>query len=341
MGESTAISWTDHTFNPWWGCVKVSPACDGCYAERDAHRYGFADGGGNGPELWGRHADRRGLSDAHWAKPLAWDRAAAEAGRPALVFCASMADVFEARDDLDPLRDRLWELIEATPHLIWQLLTKRPEQVLRRVPHRWLQAFPQTGFGWPANVWVGTTVENQHYADLRVPRLLEVPAPVRFLSCEPLLGPVDVDLTGIDWVIVGGESGPDARPMHPDWARALRDQVHIDEHPCSGPCLGCGAGVDEACTPPCRCDEDVDCDAARRALAQRSAFFFKQWGEWAPIEDDEVRYGEFHHGPDLGWVESCMCSGGHKPVLYRVGRKRGGDELDGRRWQEFPAGVVR
>ncbi len=313
MGESTAIAWTDHTFNPWWGCVKISPACDGCYAERDAHRYGFADGGGNGPELWGRHAERRHLSDAHWAKPLAWDRAAAAAGRPALVFCASMADVFEARDDLDPLRARLWELIESTPNLIWQLLTKRPEQIPRRVPPYWLSDSIEEWGGWPSNAWVGTSVENQHYAELRIPRLLEVPAPVRFLSAEPLLGPIDHDLTGIDWVIVGGESGPNARPMHPGWARALRDR----------------------CTAPGYKVIGHDHIGQHTVPTRGPAFFFKQWGEWAPGRGDRRR---LFLRPDGG--QSAVDSGATVEVV-RAGRRAAGDELDGRRWQEFPAGVVR
>lgn len=278
MGDRTGITWTDHTYNPWWGCVKVSPACDFCYAERDAHRYGFADGGGNGPELWGKGTERRRLSDKTLNRPLVWDRDAAAAGRPALVFCASMADVFEARDDLDPDRARLWDLIERTPNLRWQLLTKRPEQIRRRVPRRWLEepgnlmcdrcgasaSIPLGAScpdhdprptGWPPHAWVGATVEDQHFAELRVPRLLEVPAPVRFLSIEPLLGPVDLthidthervegmywvnaltgrntdmgrpcrDVPTIAWAIIGGESGPGHRPMDLGHARAVAGQL--------------------------------------------------------------------------------------------------------------------
>lgn len=262
MAETTAIGWTDHTFNPWWGCVKISPACDSCYAERDAHRYGFADGGGNGPELWGPGSERRHLSDKTWNGPRKWDREAAAAGRKALVFCASMADVFEARDDLDADRARLWELIEATPNLIWLLLTKRPEQVLRRVPRGWIpgteEGCPDCGefapgpHRWPENVWIGTTVEDQQRAELRIPRLLQIPAPVRFLSVEPMLGPVDlapwifrpsaladlpgsalndgatnaVEATGeIGWIIIGGESGPGFRPMDLLAARNLALQA--------------------------------------------------------------------------------------------------------------------
>lgn len=227
MGESTAIGWTDHTFNPWWGCERVSPGCQHCYAETFARRTGH--------DVWGRSADRRFFGDKHWAEPLKWDRAAAAAGAPALVFCSSMADVFEDRPELVDHRERLWELIEATPHLIWQLLTKRPQNVLPMTRYRYFH-------GLPDNVWVGTTVEDQQRADERIPHLLEVPARIRFLSCEPLIGAVDLDRwifqrkyterkpgapgfhPVIDWVIVGGESGPGHRPLNLDHARALVEQ---------------------------------------------------------------------------------------------------------------------
>lgn len=231
MGDTTAIAWADHTFNPWWGCTKISPACDHCYAERDARRWGF--------NVWGHDTPRRLLSDNNWARPRVWDRNAAEAGHPALVFCASMADVFEPRSDLDPERARLWDLLEETPNLIWLLLTKRPEQVRRLVPQGWLHGT------WPANAWVGTTAEDQEHLRIRLPRLRHIPAPVRFLSMEPLLEPVDLSADlgvrwdaddsewfpdgpktdhGIGWVIVGGESGPRHRPMEMRWANELHDQ---------------------------------------------------------------------------------------------------------------------
>lgn len=213
MGTSTNISWTDHTFNPWWGCTKVSPACDNCYAEAFAKRTGH--------DVWGKQADRRFFGEKHWNEPRKWS------GR---VFCASMADVFEPLSRLNPWRQKLWGLIEETPGLTWQLLTKRPEQVCRLVPPNWLRA-------WPGHVWVGTTVEDQHEANLRIPRLLEAPAAVRFLSCEPLLGrvriqraldPLDIggrwSIGDIGWVIAGGESGPRHRPFDLDHARDLRDQ---------------------------------------------------------------------------------------------------------------------
>jgi protein gp37 len=226
VGESSAIAWTDHTFNPWWGCERVSPGCQNCYAETFAKRVGH---GGSKPVIWGKRAERRFLSDAHWREPIKWDRDAAAAGRPALVFCASMADVFEARPELDEPRARLFRLIDETPNLIWLLLTKRPQHVIRMSPARWLA----TGL-WPENVWVGTTVENAAMATERIPWLAEIPAPVRFLSMEPLLEAVSLEdhlwhgfdptRREIDWVIVGGESGPGHRPFDPAWARTLRDE---------------------------------------------------------------------------------------------------------------------
>jgi protein gp37 len=231
VGANTKISWTDRTFNPWWGCTRVSPACDHCYAETFSKRVGH--------DLWGKDAPRRFFGAKHWAEPLRWDRQAAEDGRRHRVFCASMADVFETRRDvdaqlaLDDERYQLWALILRTPNLDWQLLTKRPENVRWLVPHTWMEG------EWPANVWIGTTVEDQIRARLRVPRLLAIPAPIRFLSCEPLLGPVDlvaaVDplelghgwatiTSGISWVICGGESGPGHRPLNLDHARDIRDQ---------------------------------------------------------------------------------------------------------------------
>lgn len=213
MADETAIDWTDHTFNPWWGCTEVhgpggQPSeCDGCYARTQSIRYGWSDEGNSGPALWGPTAARRFLSDANWRKPLAWDRAAAEAGRPALVFCGSFCDVFEARQDLDEQRARLWELIEETPNLIWQLLTKRPEHVLRMVPQRWVPGTdegctdPDCGefpldHAWPSNVWVGTSAGTAWSARVRIPRLLRIPAPVRFVSAEPLLQRVDLQ----EWI---------------------------------------------------------------------------------------------------------------------------------------------
>jgi len=212
MGKLTTINWTDHTFNPWWGCTKVSEGCRMCYAAIYAHRYGFE---------WGPSADRRLLSDNHWQEPLKWDKAAGKNGVREKVFCASMADVFEDNQQVVSERLKLWDLIAKTPHLDWQLLTKRPQNITSMVPEAWL-----TGT-WPINVWIGTSVEDQDAANKRIPELLKVPAAVRFLSCEPLLGPVDlkgVKEGDLQWVIAGGESGPGARPMDLAWARSLKDQ---------------------------------------------------------------------------------------------------------------------
>ena len=155
MARNSSIEWTHHTFNPWWGCSRVSPACDNCYAEVWAHRLG--------QDLWEPSAARRFFGDNHWREPLRWNAEAENEQRRARVFCASMADVFEWRADLNEQRVRLWWLIEQTPNLDWLLLTKRPQHICRMVP--WNE-------NWPENVWVGTTVENQRLADVRLPLLL-------------------------------------------------------------------------------------------------------------------------------------------------------------------------
>lgn len=231
MGENSNIQWTDHTFNPWIGCQRVSPGCVNCYAENETYVRVQRSAG---RELWGPKGERHVTSEANWRKPLAWNRAAEKRGTPAKVFCASLADVFEDRPELVAPRTRLFLLIQNTPWLRWQLLTKRPENVLPLVPEDWQEDFP-------SNVWMGTTVEDQQRADERIPHLLQVPASVRFLSCEPLLGPVDLRpfdwllprnpdpfpldgryrIPAISWVIVGGESGPDARPFDLQWARVV------------------------------------------------------------------------------------------------------------------------
>lgn len=256
--ENTKIEWCNTigpdgksypgmTFNPWWGCQKVSPACTNCYAATFANRYH--------PGLWGpaKTTPRKIASEEYWKQPIKWNYKAEKLGLKLKVFCASMSDVFEDHPGVIEARLRLFNLIELTPNLNWLLLTKRPENIIRMVPDQWKVDF------LPDNVWVGTTVENQKYADERIPHLLKVRARVRFLSMEPLSGPVDltsgfVSPDGsswyngvlkrkyIDWVIAGGESGHAATPSHPDWFRSLRDQCKA-------------AGV---------------------------PFFFKQWGEFRP-----------------------------------------------------------
>jgi protein gp37 len=222
----TAIQWTHrrlpdgtvlpgYTFNIVWGCMKVSEGCKHCYADTLSSRYGFS--------LWGPQAERRTFGADYWARPLRWNTEAARSGHPRFVFCSSMADTFENHPTVQQERQRLWPLIERTPSLIWLLLTKRPQHISDMVPWR----------SWPSNAWIGTSVENQKRAQERIPALLQVPASVRFLSCEPLLDRVDLSawIADLQWVIVGGESGPGARPIDLAWARILRDTCRVSEVP--------------------------------------------------------------------------------------------------------------
>lgn len=214
MGRFSKIQWCHHSFNGWWGCSRVSPACTFCYAEAFAKRTGHG--------VWGKESPRRFFGEKHWNEPRKWNRKAQERGVRERVFSASMADVFEERSDLDESRLRLWNLIEETPNLDWLLLTKRPWNISSMVPRSWMSR--------PApNVWYGTTTENQEWADKRIPPLFEVPAVVRFISAEPLLGRVNFHLNwpGLSWVIAGCESGPKARPTEWEWFRSLRDQCAV------------------------------------------------------------------------------------------------------------------
>lgn len=205
MGTETGIAWTNHTFNPWWGCTKVSPGCDNCYAETFDRRVGGSH--------WGKDAPRRKFGDKHWNEPLKWNAAAEKAGRPALVFCASMADWCDV-DAPEGVLPRLHALWRATPWLRWQMLTKRPARIRACLPADW-------GDGYP-NVWLGTTVDDRKHGLPRIDVLRTIPARVRFLSMEPLLeDPGIMDLSGIAWVIVGGESGHNARPFREEWARNI------------------------------------------------------------------------------------------------------------------------
>ena len=253
--KNTKIEWAHHTFNPWWGCVKVSDACAHCYAEAFAKRTGH--------DVWGADKPRRFFGDSHWKQPLLWNAEAARSGRQR-VFCASMADLFEKysgpdREQLKVERNRVFRLVQQSPNIDWLFLTKRPENMIPFTRPIW-------GSSWPKNVWALTTVENQLQARKRIPYLLQVPAAVRGLSCEPLLGALDLSewfwkprsqegrvrhrtpSYALHWVIAGGESGGRARPSEASWFRSLRDQ-----------CL----------------DAEV-------------AFFFKQWGDWK----DGIRFGK-------------------------------------------------
>lgn len=253
MGAVTHIQWTDATWNPWEGCTKVSPGCLHCYAETRNQRF---SGGAN----WGKGKPRRRTSATNWKQPLKWDRDSLasegiaddpkhhEFRRVPRVFCASLADWLDDEVPVEWLRDLL-ALIGQTPHLDWQLLTKRPENWRTRLEKvAELEIEGITGIGvvqaieWlkgtaRSNVWIGTSVEDQVRANLRIPQLLKIPAKVRFLSCEPLLEPLEFSdvtkrldvveqlgkraLDGIDWVIIGGESGHEARPFDLEWCRNI------------------------------------------------------------------------------------------------------------------------
>lgn len=199
MAKDTAIEWTDHTWNPWVGCRKVSQGCKNCYMFRDQRRFG------NDPTLI-----RRTSKDTFYA-PLKWDHAAQGVE---LVFTCSWSDFF--LEEADEWREDAWRIIDRTPYLTYQILTKRPENILSRLPEDWMV---RDGY---ANVWIGVSAENQEQYDRRIPLLLDVPARVHFISAEPLLGPIEM-AHWVNWVITGGESGPDARPMDPEWAKMIRD----------------------------------------------------------------------------------------------------------------------
>lgn len=245
MGADTEIAWTDDTFNPWWGCVRVSPGCEHCYAETFAKRVGHSTTGTKLP-IWGVDASRRAMSDKHWGLPFRWNREAIAAGKRRRVFCASMADVFEVLPDRnvegrrvqDDARKRLWFVIETTPALDWLLLTKRPENVARLAP------WSAERNDWPANVWLGTTAEDQAHYDRRWPFVAKSGARTTFISHEPALGPLVLRCHGCggtvgdhlapdqggcsgwfpDWVITGGESGGGARPYDLAWTFDLVEQ---------------------------------------------------------------------------------------------------------------------
>lgn len=356
MSANTKIEWADHTFNPWIGCTKVSPGCDNCYAEQRMDKRLHV-------VQWGAGQDRKRTKT--WGDPVKWN-AQHEAffalhGRRQRVFCASLADVFDNQVP-SQWRNDLFRLISLTPNLDWLLLTKRIGNVVRLLDDALLQE-PLIKNGecragsWPwPNVWLGITVVNQEEADRDIPKLLAIPAAKRFLSMEPLLGPVDLTCyhdwlgrsvggmwcpdcpedgvgidpeehqhchgevvdaaaySGIDWVIVGGESGPNARPMHPDWARSLRDQCQA-------------AGV---------------------------PFLFKQWGEWLPwahfgdaaVDDppEQTRFKtmEFVDSAwvDVGYPDYWATMDGEiddMQCVGRVGKKAAGRLLDGRTWDGLPA----
>jgi protein gp37 len=208
MAQSS-IEWTDFTFNGWIGCTRVSPGCDNCYAAAQDRFRGWTSQG------WGAGKPRRRTSTSTWRQPLRWNAAAASAGTRSRVFCSSLADVFD-NEAPDEWRADLAQLILDTPQLDWQLLTKR----IGNAAGMLASMFPS---GTPDNVWLGATIVNREELLRDGPKLMATPARVRFWSAEPLLGDLGIVPPGLlpHWVIIGGESGPKARPMELDWARSL------------------------------------------------------------------------------------------------------------------------
>ncbi len=250
MGWNSSIGWCDATFNPWIGCTKLGPGCKNCYAEKDDHFHKWT------PDGWGKGKKRYLTSHSSWQMPYQWNRKAVREGITYRVFCGSLCDIFDDEVDVLWLHD-LIKVIINTPNLDWMLLTKRPYLIRDRL--RSVSLSPKCSeavaikikewFSYGAkvmpNVWLGCSIVNDEEMWMAY-ELLKMPAVIHFLSIEPMLGPVDIDdpELEIDWIICGGESGPKARPMHPLWARSLRDQC-----------------------------EDLEI-----------TFFFKQWGQYYPID---------------------------------------------------------
>lgn len=277
----TKIEWADAVWNPVTGCTKVSQGCKNCYAERLAKRLAGRCGYPEAPHQFDvtLHPDRL-EEPLHWRKPRR-------------VFVNSMSDLFHPDVPYAFIRS-VFEVMRICSHHTFLVLTKRPERMAELMLKEYFSGY------WPAkNIWLVASVEDQQTADERIPWLLKTPAAVRGLSCEPLLGPLNIQRHLLDgwpkfapqlhWVICGGESGPNARPMHPDWARWLRDQCQV------------------AGTP----------------------FFFKQWGEWL-FENQLMGSGL----TSIPVVPKINTVGGW--TYYWVGKKLAGRRLDGREWNEYP-----
>ena len=296
MKSFNPIGWCHFTVNFWWGCAKVSPACAHCYAES------LSNLRGKGRSTWGNDGKRWIRTEAALKELRSYNATARRNNTRYQVFINSMSDTFEDRRDLDAPRAALFTIVEELTNLDLLLLTKRPENVFKlTTPNIWNAL--GTGY-WSPNLWIGATVENQEMLDRRFNELAKIPAAVKFLSAEPLLGPLDLSALAAWrdnlWVICGGESGPQARPMHPAWARSLRDQ-----------CAAMGV-----------------------------PFYFKQWGEWLPLnqfdnEDAATSCEEAEVAKNHFW-------GGTWPLnpergdCRRLGKKSAGRLLDGIEHNGFP-----
>jgi protein gp37 len=303
MGKNSRIEWTDATWNPVMGCTPVSEACENCYAlsmiERFAGRKGYP-----------QSADTVQLFPDRLDWPRRWTE-------PRRIFVCSMSDMFHPAVPFTLVRE-IWRVMASERRHTFMILTKRPELMLAFT--QWMAGSDDISIAeWPRNVWLGVTAENQARADERIPILLRIPAAVRFVSIEPMLGPVDLRdvrlnketyvnaLTGrqryagaisgsssstgvhLDWVIVGGETGAGSRPMRPDWARLVRNQCRSDRVP----------------------------------------FFFKQWGDWLEVGMLLPEHAERYARDQVAWADGTR--------MFRVGKKVAGRELNGRTWDERPA----
>ncbi|QDB74415.1 hypothetical protein SEA_ENALISNAILO_63 [Gordonia phage EnalisNailo] len=322
MSDHTSIEWTDATWNPVTGCTKVSPGCDHCYAETFAERFRGTPG----------HYFENGfdvqLRENKLTEPLRWRK-------PRKVFVNSMSDLFHDAVP-DEYIAQVWAVMALAPQHTFQVLTKRHARMRTLLTSGGFQTavaehilamtdadeMKDAGDPFPLpNVWLGVSTENQQWADIRIPALLDTPAAVRFISAEPLLGPISIysnsnldrEDAQLDWVIVGGESGHGARPMHPSWVRSLR----------------------------------YECSEEARSPGDTIPFLFKQWGAWVP-ESMNI------HGVNApaaflsveGWTRPLVngkpteppMSRGQDITVRRVGKGRAGRVLDGRTWDEFPDG---
>lgn len=352
MSANTSISWTHHTFNPWSGCAKISAGCTNCYAANlppAMRRHA----------VWGEGGERIPASESYWRQPLTWDRAAAKLGKRHRVFCASVADVFEAREDLDAWRDRLMALIALTPNLDWQLLTKRPEYAASYLSRpdlyrRILDAAPffrftpgsggirrasdRMGIGisdptdlatWWPNLWIGTSVEDQRAADERSPHLLKIPVRVRFLSMEPLLGPVDLGAIPVEDMrpICGWTQTPEnARPKgpaHVNVLSGLTDTGHTLKSTINWVIVGGESGHKARPMNPAWARSIRD-----QCVAAGVPFHFKQWGEWTP----EISGIDLNDADDKNAVHRFD----DEEIVVRVGKHNAGRLLDGRTWDQLP-----
>lgn len=303
MADSSKIEWTEATWNPVTGCTKVSPGCDHCYAERITERFH-----GKGSFTLVRRNEEKLYLPLRWRKPRR-------------IFVNSMSDLFHDDVPLGFLA-RAFAVMAQTPQHTYQLLTKRHGRMRSVLTSQVFVEMVRGMVGevaWPLpNVWLGVSVENQQWADIRIPALIDTPAAVRWLSCEPLLGPIDLYCCGsvsaiapdwaggpgggtgaphplVDWVVVGGESGPGARPMHPAWVRQLRDDCGHEEVP----------------------------------------FFFKQWGEWSPVAQGDEVSAPFRIVPEYGHEMDGPFTRGW--AMRRVGKKAAGRLLDGELHDAYPA----